>query len=263
MVKIQRNLTRRFIAIEEDIDWQKKNTFAATLETLACLAEACAAKRPRRSKKENAAGRLIAQRRHGHCLLCGAESELSAHLSVNYWPPGNDISASKNPRLSSRYCTAHKPQMANGSSNPAYRRAKRSMEDFQIEFNSLSLHAGSIHASNELSENSLAHRYAQATVEFHDLCLADKSELRALARRLVDARLTDRKKRIVMGLACGLSQSDIARKLGVSRQAVSKALSSIPDEFRLDVQPMHQARPLGPQHGDGCNVAAFASTYAH
>mgnify|MGYP001949360438 FL=1 len=48
---------------------------------------------------------------------------------------------------------------------------------------------------------------------------------------MTDARLTDRKKQIVMLLRYGMSQSDAASVLGIQRQAVSKASARIPSVF--------------------------------
>ncbi len=62
---------------------------------------------------------------------------------------------------------------------------------------------------------------------------ADKAELRNQARLMVDSRLSDRKKQMLMLQWSGLNQSEIARRLGIERQAVSKALASIPAMFQL------------------------------
>lgn len=59
--------------------------------------------------------------------------------------------------------------------------------------------------------------------------------LRGEARRLVDKRMTDRKKEMVALLSTGMSQLAAAKKLGLSRQAVSKALQSIPADYRFDL----------------------------
>ena len=45
--------------------------------------------------------------------------------------------------------------------------------------------------------------------------------------------LTDRKKQILILQWDGLNQSDIARKLGIERQAVSKALKSLATTPRM------------------------------
>ena len=65
------------------------------------------------------------------------------------------------------------------------------------------------------------------------LTLAEEAELRDLARLMVDSRLSDRKKQILMLQRLGFNQSAIARRLGIERQAVSKAIASIPEIFWL------------------------------
>ncbi|EHW0649577.1 transcriptional regulator [Vibrio parahaemolyticus] len=67
----------------------------------------------------------------------------------------------------------------------------------------------------------------------------DEGALRNIARRIVDSRLTDNKKRMLALRKQGLSQEEIAQKLThlggkkISHQAVSKALGTIRDEFLL------------------------------
>ncbi|WP_254617673.1 hypothetical protein [Pseudomonas aeruginosa] len=68
---------------------------------------------------------------------------------------------------------------------------------------------------------------------------ADIAELRDLARLMVDSKLSDTKKRILMLQHLGLNQSEIAEQLvgngqrPLTRQAVSKAIASIPKNFHL------------------------------
>jgi DNA-binding CsgD family transcriptional regulator len=72
---------------------------------------------------------------------------------------------------------------------------------------------------------------------------ADRSELRNQARLMVDSKLSDRKKQMLMLQWSGLNQSEIARKLGIERQAVSKALASIPAMFRLISKSRSRRQP--------------------
>lgn len=62
---------------------------------------------------------------------------------------------------------------------------------------------------------------------------ADKGELRNQARLMVDSKLSDRKKQILILQWDGLNQSKIARKLDIERQAVSKALKSLASTPRM------------------------------
>ncbi|TON17880.1 LuxR family transcriptional regulator, partial [Vibrio parahaemolyticus] len=69
----------------------------------------------------------------------------------------------------------------------------------------------------------------------------DEGALRNIARRMVDSRLTDNKKRMLAlkKQDQGLSQKAIAQKLTelggkkITPQAVSKALGTVRDEFLL------------------------------
>ncbi len=67
----------------------------------------------------------------------------------------------------------------------------------------------------------------------------DEGALRNIARRMVDSRLTDNKKRMLALRKQGLNQKEIAQKLTklggkkITHQAVSKALGTIRDEFLL------------------------------
>ncbi|WP_417879399.1 hypothetical protein [Vibrio sp.] len=67
----------------------------------------------------------------------------------------------------------------------------------------------------------------------------DEGALRNIARRMVNSRLTDNKKRMLALKKQGLNQKEISQKLTklggkkITHQAVSKALSSVGDEFLL------------------------------
>lgn len=74
--------------------------------------------------------------------------------------------------------------------------------------------------------------YIYHYVRKHCLRPGDEAELRDHARWMADEKLSDRKKQMVMLQRYGASQSEIARRLGIERQAVFKALAAIPSEFR-------------------------------
>ena len=80
--------------------------------------------------------------------------------------------------------------------------------------------------------DDLVDRYIHHYVSAHDLVVADEAAVREHARRIVEAKLSDRKKQIVILKRYGANQSDIARQLGIHRQVVSKELAAIPVEFR-------------------------------
>ncbi len=92
------------------------------------------------------------------------------------------------------------------------------------------------------SESSIADRYAFYHAHSLGLTAADEVELRGQARLTTDARLTDTKKQMLMLRASGLNRSEIARTIGISRQAVSKSLASTPSSFQLGGAPEHPVR---------------------
>ncbi|KAG0754104.1 hypothetical protein G6F22_021163 [Rhizopus arrhizus] len=77
------------------------------------------------------------------------------------------------------------------------------------------------------SGDPLVDRYFHQYMLAQTVQQADKEELRNQARLMVDSKLTDRKKQILILQWSGLNQSEIARKLGIERQTVSKALKSL------------------------------------
>jgi transcriptional regulator len=72
--------------------------------------------------------------------------------------------------------------------------------------------------------------------------------LRDVARLMVDAKLSDAKKKMLVLQLSGLNQSEIAKRLPgceqqpLTRQAVSKALASIPAIFLLKKRKKRTAR---------------------
>jgi hypothetical protein len=68
---------------------------------------------------------------------------------------------------------------------------------------------------------------------------ADKAELRNLARRMVDSKLSDTKKKMLVLKRDGFNQTEIGKQIlnakqqPMTRQAVSKALASVRKEFLL------------------------------
>jgi hypothetical protein len=65
-----------------------------------------------------------------------------------------------------------------------------------------------------------------------------KVEIRRLAYALVQSRLKGNKENVGLMLSQGLKQTEIARRLGISRQAVSKIKASIPKELEMIYKTM-------------------------
>lgn len=238
-----------FIALERFIQLTAKSIRGCDYEdaALACinslrsLSLACGLKKP----KKKTHGKINAQREHLHlfCQLCGQKTELSAYIEGNTWP--QEDAEDECLRLSSIYCAAHRPKAPFSDSIKAeYFRAKRSKSKFDEEFFRLERQSWSMSVSVPWAEsgNTWVDEYICRLVAHRRLTLGqDESEMEAFegklrneARMLVDRKISDRKKEIVMLLASGLNQAAIALRLGVKRQAVSKVLQSIPAAYRLD-----------------------------
>jgi len=230
MVRLQRWLLRNFIKTENN--WTARDQrFIATIESLTELVWDCACKRPARSKIPGDKPRLLnAQRRQGFCRFCGALTELASFIEHGNWPQGDQEKL----RLSHRYCAEHRPMLSDGTQNPAYRRAMRSADHFDMELLRLSKQSAKPEKLRADSGDRAVDHYIQGHVAQKSLQPDDKAELRNQARQMADKRLTDRKKAIIMMIASGQNKKQIAEALGISRQAIYKALATIPKDFRLD-----------------------------
>jgi DNA-binding CsgD family transcriptional regulator len=62
----------------------------------------------------------------------------------------------------------------------------------------------------------------------------DEANISREAQNMISSGITDRKKKIIFLLATGMNQSQVADYLGIKRQSVSKALSTIPEVYRFD-----------------------------
>lgn len=204
------------------------NSFRDTLETMREFSKACAAKRPKRQ----ALGPLNGMRRSRElCELCGNRTELQRYRDGEPWPQDGEESL----RLSSRYCSGHRPRFLDDSWNPAYRRATLSRQQFNEETLRLTRQSAALASPKAQS--------GDATVDLFYLKLTRKccfyadeeSAIRNEARALVDAGMTDRKKRFVVQLAQGLPQAEIARQAGLDRQAVWRDIRSVPVAYRFDL----------------------------
>ncbi|WP_260292375.1 LuxR family transcriptional regulator [Sedimenticola hydrogenitrophicus] len=233
MVTLQKELLRKFLRLtidESDAD----RRFIATQESLIELVWSCACKRPAKSKVPEGGASLNAERYQSHCRFCGNQTEFASFIECGKWPSQDDENFSLALRLSSRYCSEHRPKHADGTWNPAYRRAKCSQDQFKLELERLNRQSAKPAKPQSRSGNRAIDLYILNHAARQTLQPADKAELRNQARQMADGKLSDRKKQIIMMLTSGHTQSEVARTLGISRQAVSKALTSIPSSYRLD-----------------------------
>ncbi|MGU1523742.1 LuxR family transcriptional regulator [Pseudomonas aeruginosa] len=223
MVRLQRQLLRAFV-LTHDKQSGDDRCFIATLETLIELVLACKRKQP--SNKDM--GGLNGQRLKGFCRFCGARAELASFAEGE-----GERDVDEHLRLSNLYCTTHRPKSPEGRWNPAYRQAMRSVAQYDLELARLSRQCAIRAEPKAKSGDELVDAYIFRYMLSQTLHLADEAELRNLARLMVDVKLTDRRKQILVLQKFGFNQSEIARRLEIERQAVSKALRSIPDCFRL------------------------------
>ncbi|WP_126531670.1 LuxR family transcriptional regulator [Serratia rubidaea] len=222
MVRLQRQLIRAFV-LTEDKQTERDQQFIATLETMMELIWASKRKQP---KKRDLRG-LNSQRVKGFCRFCGELAELASFAGGN-----GQRGPDEQLRLSNLYCAAHRPKLPDGAWNPAYSQAKRSVAQFDLELSRFSLQSANLRTPLVTSGDPLIDSYVYHYVRKYGLQPADERELRHHARRMADMKFTDQKKRIVMLQRYGVSQSEISRMLRISRQAVSKALTSTPAPFR-------------------------------
>ncbi|WP_165967786.1 P-loop NTPase family protein [Sapientia aquatica] len=165
---------------------------------------------------------------------CGKNTELfdskQQIYQEGYHPDSDPVS------LSARYCSDHRPKYVGRKNiNARYLSALNNNTDFEKELLRLELQCSSISEARAQSGDPdldlFYLRIIAAKATFGD----EESVLKNLARNLIDRRIDDTKKRIVMLSAKGKTQEEIASLVGMnSRQTVSKALASVPSEYRFD-----------------------------
>ena len=240
MVRVQRQLLRQFIKTE-DKQTARDQRFVAAFESLIDLVSDCGRKRPKTSTAVRGVS-LNAERKHGFCDFCGNLSEFSAFMANVAEEKVNDVELEnrKKLELSHQYCNRHRPKLPNGEWNPVYRQAKRSLSQFEVEVARLSRQCARPSSPQAAaSGDPLVDSYYYRYLLHKGVQPADKAALRNLARLMVDKKLSDTKKRMLVLLHSGFNQSVIASKLQghgqkpLTRQAVSKALASISEVFDL------------------------------
>lgn len=240
MVRVQRELLRRFLKVVQDTRTRDLR-FVATIESLIDVVWCCACKQPVKSKLRDT--QFNGQRLDSLCKFCGQPAELAAVKQGCGEPNLNDPNYKL--LLSSIYCSDHRPKLHNGKWNPAHRAASRSQAQFELELGRLTRQCAHPASPQDMSKGApdmpkdpLVDAYFFHYVAYQTrLQPADKRELRDLARSMVDWKLTDQKKKILILIESGNNQSQTAQKLEIGRQAVSKALRTIPAVFRLNKKP--------------------------
>lgn len=216
-----------FDAVEAD------ETFDATLEAIRELAVRCRIKQPKREQIGALAlvRNLNGRRAQVHCEFCGQLAELEAfRRDQSRW--SEDVSGTR--RFSSRYCAEHRPMLSDGTHNPAYKRAIRQKKKFERELTRLNKQAHSVAALMAQTGDSAVDRFFLNIVATDGIYPDEEGLLRNIANNLVEKKMSDRKKQIVSLIASGMKPAEVARQIDISRQAVGKALHSVPKIFRFD-----------------------------
>ena len=209
----------------------ESNVFVATMETLIGMVAYSASKRSRKLKARD--HEYLNARRQGRalCELCGKHTELGAYLRDGTWPGPDDADVSNKLRLSHRYCSEHRPMMG-GVWDASYKCAIRSKAKFEVEVVRLGKLSGARSFPSAKTGSGLVDQYIWNYAKHHNLYCNERSDIREHARRMVESKITDQKKQIIMLQAQGLNQSEVALELKITRQVVSKALKTIPSEYR-------------------------------
>lgn len=239
MNRVQRQLLRQFIKTKNK-DTPTDECFIATIESLIEVVWRCACKRPKKSFVTKGVN-LNAQRKHHFCEFCGNLTEFAAFMDKVIKRQINDAELEDNKKLelSHKYCIGHKPQLIKSEWNPAYKQAKRSLTQFNIELRRLSLQCAKPSIYNAQSGDELIDSYFFQYMLGQNLDLTNQAELRDLARLMVDSKLSDNKKIMLVLQQCGKNKYEIAQKLlnkkqqPITRQAVSKTLAAVRKPFLL------------------------------
>jgi hypothetical protein len=204
--------------------------FSATLDTMREFALSCRLKKPKKLKS-----RRSDRKPEEFCYFCGENTELFASSQGENKPGYNpDESAA---RLSSKYCAGHRPKYLDQTRNSIYLSANRNRVAFKTELSRLERQRSSSSKSRAQSGDPDVDMFYLRLIASKAAYLDEESVLRNEARRLVDKRIDDTKKRIVMLRVKGFSHNAIAKLIGMnSRQAVSKALTSVCHTYRFDLK---------------------------
>ena len=236
MLRLQKQLLHQFV-VTENKNTPEDITFVATIESLIGLIWDCDCKLPVKSSLRAKTGKsrgLNGQRPIDYCRFCGSFTSLTTFVRDEQELRGTDDIL----RLSNRYCPAHQPKLPDGSWNPRYKQAKRSVNQFDLELERISKQCAQRSRTLSTGDNLIDEYFFLLMLGIVS-SPADKNELRDLARRMVDSKLSDIKKKMVVLKKRGFNQTEIGNILKspegkpMTRQAVSKALATVRQEFLL------------------------------
>ena len=233
---LENAIIEKIHAMHADIEME----FLSTLETLRELAINCRLKQP----KKLSTGR-VNRKYHQLCTFCGEKTELAAYdhklKNLRYDPNGAENTAA---RLSAKYCYNHRPKFLDETRNPEYLRASRHKIEFNTELSRLQRQSSSMSIMRARTGDPHVDRFYMNLIVRGGIYGDEESILRNEARQLVDSKICDEKKRILMLRAEGLTFNAIAIFVGMkSRQAIEKTISSIPKAYRFDLNKISEKLP--------------------
>jgi hypothetical protein len=150
-------------------------------------------------------------------------------------------------RKKSRYfCQYHRPFQSNGEWTPNRLTGSGRSESYQSRFDKIPIFKVELERlvaqsynkdipfrATDIHEINL---FVMAVVRSLDCEPDHLLDMRRIAWEIVEYDINDRKKRIIVLRAFGRKQIDIARDFGVSRQAISEILKSIPKAYLFNFQ---------------------------
>jgi hypothetical protein len=156
-------------------------------------------------------------------------------------PEHSDIQRTDNKKviLSHLYCSDHRPRLTNGHWNPKYKQGKRTLEQFNKELIRLRRQCAKPYKVNASTGDILLDAYFYEWMLGQTLTPADLDKLRNIARRIVDSKFSDTKKKMIILKHLGINQFKTAQILEtnhcptMTKQAVSKSLASVRKEFHI------------------------------
>lgn len=238
---------------ELGISHEQWKTLIATLESLRALSMVCSGKTPIRTRYGD-----VTRRKSGcqeFCKFCGQPSELYDAYKIN------QITQASMAGLSGVFCANHKKNIG-GKPNRQYllaHRNHRRFEEVQRKLNEQTRY--SISQSRKLNGPIASDFYSLVMAEIDpspDDQLVEQEPgmvfvnptmekweywniryIRNAARHIVDAGITDKGMGIIALLLSGVSRTEVAKELGITRQSLwnklhSKRFQSIPRAYRFD-----------------------------
>jgi hypothetical protein len=222
----RQNAADKIYAKEKATPSELFDEFIATLSTIREIVCSCKMKKSAR----NMVGKLNARRVRPFCEFCSEPTELVSTLEklALAKAKGNRTKFAPEERLSfsSKYCVSHKPKLHDGTWNSLYKRAHRKMSAYSFLVRQIECHTENVPDFSFPRSKGLGSPFLWSLARHQGLYLDDEVKIRKIARILTDFGIRGRKEAVIFMLLSGMTQSEIARRLAISRQAVCKVANS-------------------------------------